>query len=254
MDSQTIWSLALAAPAVAVAVMARRAVREQRTAFGLQLRNGAIAEFGKGALFSVPFLLAILAIYWTTGLSDPSWTGRWAGPIGIAIYFLVLFVIEEIVFRGLLMTGLGVLVGQTLSWLMTAILVAGAYLFAPHTGVLAMIGAVVTNLLTGLARWRSGRIWWGLGQRWLWNSGLVALGFSDSAYHLDHPLFTEARHHAVWLNGGAFGVEAGAVGIALQIVMLALVYRAARGSYGPWRVLHNSNRLTQPRPRAKSEK
>lgn len=62
------------------------------------------------------------------------------------------------------------------------------------------------------------------------------MGFSEAAYRLDEPLLTQSLEHGTWLNGGVFGVEAGVVGIAFQILMLLLVTRFARGRHGPWRV------------------
>ena len=241
MDTQDIWTACLLVPAAILGVVAWRARRRDRTTLGLGLRDGAVRELVVGSLFSLPFFAALLAVFDLTGLTgDVSWQGGWGSAIGIAVYFLVLFTIEEVVFRGLFMTGLGVLAGQVAALLVTAVLVAGAYAFAPHTGVLPVVGAVVTNTLTGVARWRTGRIWWGLGQRWVWNSLLVGFGFSDSAYHLDHGLMHQPLAASSWLTGDGFGVEGGAVGIAFQLVMLATVAIVATGRRGPWTVSEDS--------------
>ena len=170
-----------------------------------------------------------------------TWHGGWGQAIGIAVFFLVLFTIEELLFRGLLMTGIGVVAGQWVALIVTAVVVAGAYAFASHTGVLPVIGAIITNTLTGIARWRSGRIWWGLGQRWLWNSLLVGFGFTDSAYHLDHALLRQPLAASSWLTGDGFGVEGGVVGIAFQVVMLLGVTLVASGRHGPWDVARTSH-------------
>ena len=116
----------------------------------------------------------------------------------------------------------------------TAVLVALAYVFADDSGVLPVVGAVVTNLLTGLARWRTGRIWWGLGQRWVWNSLAVTFGFFDSAFSLDDPVLRQDLHGPDWVTGGAFGQEGGLVGIGFQVLMIAAALWWARGRRGPW--------------------
>ena len=127
------------------------------------------------------------------------------------------------------MTGLGVLAGQVVALVVTAVLVAAPYALTAHTGVLPLLGALVTNLFHGWARWRSGRIWWGLGQRWVWNSGVVSLGFADSAFHLEHPLLVQHLTGPAVLTGGDFGVEGGLVGILFLLVMAAGSVRFARG-------------------------
>lgn len=237
MATQDLWTATLLIPSIVLGIVAWRARRHGRTTLGLGVRDGAAAEFLRGCAFSLPFFVVLILVFDLSGLTgDVAWEAGWGSAVGIAVYFLVLFVLEEVVFRGLLMTGLGVLAGRIAALLLTSVLVAGAYAFAPHTGLLPVIGAVITNLLTGLARWRTGRVWWGLGQRWLWNSLLVGFGFTDSAYRLDHALMSQPLAGPEWLNGGQFGIEGGVVGIAFQAIMLLAVMRFAHGRYGPWTI------------------
>lgn len=49
-------------PAAVCGVVVWRAQRERRTSFGLGLRDGAPGEFGRGAVFSVPFLVGVLLL------------------------------------------------------------------------------------------------------------------------------------------------------------------------------------------------
>lgn len=235
MDTQSLASAVLVLPAVVLALVALPARRRDRTRFGLELRHGGTAELLRGMAFSVPFLVLLVLVTVVTGLAGPAPGRDWVVPVvGIAVYFLVLFLLEEVVFRSLLMTGLGVVAGRSVALLLTAVLVAAPYAFTPHTGVLPLLGAVVTNLLTGWARWRSGRIWWGLGQRWVWNTGAVALGFTDSAFSLTHPALDLRLHGPAWLTGGSFGIEGGVVGILFLVAMAAGVSRFAHGRRGPW--------------------
>lgn len=60
--------------------------------------------------------------------------------LGIWVYFLVLFQLEEIVFRGVPMTGLGVVAGRTAALVVVADLVgAGAVLGLELRGRLAKL-------------------------------------------------------------------------------------------------------------------
>jgi uncharacterized protein len=235
MDTQDIWTAALLVPSLVFGVVGWRATRQGRTSLGLSLRDGALLELVKGGLFSVPFFAVLLLVFWGTGLVEvDGWHGVSGEAVGLWAYFLVLFLLEEVVFRGLFMTGLGVVTSQAVAWVVVAVLVAAAYAFNPDAGVLAVVGAVVTNLLTGLIRWRTGRIWWGLGQRWVWNSLTITFGFYDSAFHLSHPVMAQHTAAADWLTGGRFGQEGGVVGIAFQLALVAGALLVARGRRGPW--------------------
>jgi uncharacterized protein len=224
-DAQTTWTAAVAVLSVVVAVVAR--VR-RKAVFGLGLRGGAVGELARGALFSVPFLALLVAVLTLTGLSSTSVPAPLTllPSLGIAAYFAVLFTVEEVLFRGLLMGGLG---ARTVALVVSSLLVAGAYAFAPGTSVLAVVGAVLANGLHGWARWRSGRIWWGLGQRWVWNTGMVVLGFANSGFALDDPVLRQDLDGPRWLTGGSFGIEGGVVGLAFLVVMTVAATRWATG-------------------------
>lgn len=253
MSTQDLWTACLLIPALVLGIIGALASRRGRTTLGLSLRRGAVTEFLAGCGFSLPFVLVLIGIMDLTGLVDgPEWIGGWASAAGIAVYFLVLFLLEEIAFRALLMTGLGVLIGRSGAWVITAVAVAGAYAFAPHTGVLPVAGAIITNLLTGLARWRTGRIWWGFGQRWLWNTAVVALGFTDSGFALQDGLMRQPLAGPSWLTGGGFGLEGGVVGIAFLVVIMLGVALFAQGRTGPWRISAGSGASDAPAASAPS--
>lgn len=237
MNPQDTFTAALLVPTAVLGVVAWRARRDGRTTLGLGARDGALAEAARGAVFSVPFLVVLVAAFPLLGLSDlVRWQGVGVGVVGIWVYFLVLFTLEEVAFRSLLMTGIGVVAGRRVALAVTAVLVALPYSLNPDAGVLAVVGAVVTNALTGVARWRSGRIWWGLGQRWVWNSAAVTLGFTESAFSLDRPVLVQRFTGPETLTGGAFGVEGGVVGIVVLAVMALAAWRLATGRRGPWEV------------------
>lgn len=249
MDSQSLASAVLLLPAAVFAAIAWRARRVGRvqTSFGLGLRGGAAGEFGRGVVFSVPFLALLVILFAATGLSRMhGLSGNAVEIAGVWLYFLVLFLLEEVVFRAALMTGLAVVFGQTAALVVTTVLVAAPYALTSGTGVLPLAGAVVTNLLHGWARWRSGRIWWGLGQRWVWNSGVVTFGFADSAFSLQHPAVSQQLTGPPWLTGGSFGVEGGLVGILFLAVMAVAATRFAHGARGPWRVDHERAHPSDP--------
>lgn len=237
MSTQDALTATLLVPAAVLGLVGWQAARAGRTQLGLSPRGGAVGELARGGLFSVPFAAVLVVVFPLVGLSDTSAGGGSAGEVvGIWVYFLMLFLLEEVVFRGLLMTGLGVVAGRSVALGLTAVLVALPYAFNPDSSVLALVGAVVTNLLHGVVRWRTGRIWWGLGQRWVWNSLVVSVGFADSAFSLNAPALSQRLTGPDWLTGGAFGVEGGVVGIAFLVAMITGAVPVARGRRGPWEV------------------
>ena len=73
MDPQTLATAVLIVPAIVLGTIGWRASRAGRTSLGVGLRDGAAGEFGRGVLYSLPFLLLLVLAFGTTGLSQ---TGR----------------------------------------------------------------------------------------------------------------------------------------------------------------------------------
>lgn len=227
----------LLVPALVFGVLAIRARRQGRTLLGLGLRNGAVVDLGRGIVFGAVMVALLCAALAATGvLRIDTVAGPTAELVVVLIYFLVLFAVEEVVFRALLMTGLGVVAGRWAALLITAGLVALPYAFATGSGVVPMIGAVATNVVNGLARWQTGRIWFGLGMRWAWNGLQVALGFTVSGYQLATPVVATTLDGPAWLTGGSYGPEGGVIGIAVRVVMIGILVYAIRGRTPPWTI------------------
>lgn len=237
MDVQSLATASLLLPTLVFGIVAWRAKRDGRTEFGLGWRAGGAGELFTGMAWGLGLAVVLAVIVAATGIVEiGSFTGSWLPGLGIAVYFAVLFWLEEVAFRGVLLTGVGVVVGVVPAVVIVSVLVALPYSFSEHTSLLAVAGAVVANLMNGVARWRTGRIWFGLGLRWVLNSLLVALGLPDAGFRLDEPLWRLQVNRPDWLSGDSFGLEAGLVGIAVEIVVIVFLVRFATGRTGPWRV------------------
>ncbi|WP_226355081.1 CPBP family intramembrane glutamic endopeptidase [Pseudonocardia sp. ICBG601] len=237
MDTQMVANALLLVPAAVLGVLAVRARRRGRTRLGLSVRPGPLPDLARGVLFGAVSVGVLYGALAATGTLRPGpVSGVTAVLVGVAVYFLVLFLVEEVVFRALLMTGLGVVVGRTAALVVTSVLVAVPYVFSTGSGVLPVVGAVATNLVNGLARWRTGRIWFGVGMRWAWNTLQVALGFTVSGYALATPVLDQSTTGPSWLTGGEYGPEGGVVGIALRVVMIVVMVGVVRGSVPAWTI------------------
>ncbi|MDO9379659.1 MAG: CPBP family intramembrane metalloprotease [Nocardioidaceae bacterium] len=239
MDTEQIANAFLLLPAAVFGVMGRRARRQGRTTFGLDLRGGAWREVLRGLLFGVVWMaVATLALLGAGAIDVTGLRFEALGLVYLTVYFGVLFVLEEIVFRGLLLTGLGVVAGQGAAVAISSVLIAVPYAFASSAGVMAVAGSVLVNLVIGAARWRTGRIWFGVGLKVGWNVAMTAAGFSNAGY-ADLPGRSEGLGLSGpdWITGGAFGPEAGVVTMAVGVLMLVAVARLVdTGDRGPWTI------------------
>nr|WP_269329711.1 CPBP family intramembrane glutamic endopeptidase [Kineosporia babensis] len=153
--------------------------------------------------------------------------------VALLIYLVLLALIEEAVFRGLLMNGIGVAVRS--DWLavgITAVLVGVPYFFAEGAGALGILSGVLSGVMYGAAFLATQNIWLGAGLRAAWNfvQGPL-LGFPVSATMLvDDPLIHQMATGARWLTGGVYGPEASVPGLVIRLVVIAYLIRQVKTS------------------------
>ncbi len=132
---------------------------------------------------------------------------------------------EEILMRGLLLSGLVlVLKGRrTLAILVSAIAFGCIHLSNPGASPLSVLGNTLGGVIYGMAFLLSGSLWLAVGLHVAWNfvQGPL-LGFPVSGIAAGG---LQQVHDAgpAWLSGGAYGPEAGLVGIAFRFVIIAMV-------------------------------
>ncbi|MGX9221481.1 CPBP family intramembrane glutamic endopeptidase [Massilia varians] len=132
---------------------------------------------------------------------------------------------EEILMRGLLLSGLVlVLKGRrTLAILVSAIAFGCIHLSNPGASPLSVLGNTLGGVIYGMAFLLSGSLWLAVGLYVAWNfvQGPL-LGFPVSGIAAGG---LQQVHDAgpAWLSGGAYGPEAGLVGIAFRFVIIAMV-------------------------------
>lgn len=132
---------------------------------------------------------------------------------------------EEVLMRGLLLSGLVlVLKGRrTLAILVSAIAFGCIHLSNPGASALSVLGNTLGGVIYGMAFLLSGSLWLAIGLHVAWNfvQGPL-LGFPVSGIAAGG---LQQVHDAgpAWLSGGAYGPEAGLVGIAFRFVIIAMV-------------------------------
>lgn len=217
----------------------RRAGWSWSRCLGLGWDRQAARDLLMGLLITGSAMAGVYGIEVWTGMvqSLPAPGGRELLPRALWMALAVLK--EEVVMRSLLLGGL-VLVLQGRRWhrsqavLISAVAFGCIHLSNPSASPLSVLGNTLGGVIYGVAFVATGRIWMSLGLHFAWNfvqgpvfgfpvSGLVAGG-----------LFSIQPVGAAWLSGGAYGPEAGAVGMAsrgwiLLMLWLSLARRPANG-------------------------
>jgi membrane protease YdiL (CAAX protease family) len=203
-------------------------------AMGLRRQGSWIREIVLGAaLGPIAFALVLaleLACGWVVvapGRIDA------AGLLLAAIAFTGVAVSEEIATRGFLLQVLGS------AWSPSAALVGSSLLFAilhslnPNVSGVAIGFLVVAGLTLAWGYFATGRLWLPIAFHWSWNFAQGPLfGFPVSGLPVDGVLSVTPTGPD-WATGGAFGPEAGLVGLAAEAVVAALIY-------GWWRARGNA--------------
>jgi membrane protease YdiL (CAAX protease family) len=132
---------------------------------------------------------------------------------------------EEILMRGLLLSGLVLaLRGRRMPAILLSAFAFGCiHLSNPGASPLSVLGNALGGVVYGLAFLFAGSLWLAIGLHFAWNfvQGPL-LGFPVSGIAAGGLQQVQDLGPA-WLSGGAYGPEAGLVGIAFRFVIIALV-------------------------------
>jgi membrane protease YdiL (CAAX protease family) len=146
----------------------------------------------------------------------------------IVIVFVPAAVHEEIVFRGYMFQ-------RIRAWSRPTAIGATALLFsALHAGnggvtPIALVNLTLAGVLLALAYERFERLWFPIGLHFAWNvlSGPI-LGYGVSGYASAGTLLRSVSSGPAWATGGAFGIEASAWMMPVEMVAIAVLSRSQR--------------------------
>jgi uncharacterized protein len=226
-----VYLIALAFGAFA-AFRWRRRNRSVLAGFGLTIGRRTPAEIGAGVAITTLAMIGILAILMAAGgvraaagAFDPKMA------LGFGLFLILQSIFDETVMRGMLVSGLGLLLGGRR---IAAVLAAGILFGLTHaffTGAtpLSVISNSLGGVMYGLAFVLSGHIWLGVGLHFAWNfvQGPI-LGFILSGHPVTGALFRIDNAGPAWLTGGDYGPEGGIVGIGFRFAVIGAVLAATR--------------------------
>ena len=199
---------------------------------GLGLRGrGKLAELAVGLLLGTALvtlavgLITLLGGYRITGISP---SPQLLVPLAIGIGAGV---IEEVLFRGVLLRVLDSWLGSWAALAITSLLFGLIHLTNPGASVLTALGlVVVAGVLLGAAYLLTRRLWLVIGIHIAWNTVQAGV-FSSivSGTGTQSGLLVAEMQGPAWLTGGSMGMEGSLVtvvlGFAAGIVMLVLAAR-----------------------------
>ena len=190
------------------------------------------AGFGLGVLLMAAIFVFELAFGW---IEVRGFLVQNAGmPVALGLAFtlvkdLCVGVYEELISRGFLLRTLSDGLGPTWGVVLSSSIFALLHLANPNASALGMVGIFAAGLLLAAARLRTGRLSAAIGLHIAWNlcEGAV-FGFPVSGDLEPASLIAIVqRGPEVW-TGGAFGPEAGLVGITACVAGIAILFLLPR--------------------------
>lgn len=210
-----IW-FALLSGAIVAAIFFRRVVDKEPVASVGWQAEGAIAEWGRGALLGAGLITAAFLILWGAG---------WLTVAGVrfelsvlftwAVFFLVQATYEEIVFRGYLFRMTAEYFDPRVALVVTSLLFGVVHGFNEHFSWIAFLNILLAGFVLGALVLRTGRLWAAAGLHFTWNLfQSVVYGFPVSGIKTYRLLTTETDGPPLF-TGGGFGLEGSLVTILL---------------------------------------
>ncbi|MBS0584176.1 MAG: CPBP family intramembrane metalloprotease [Proteobacteria bacterium] len=229
-----LWGLLFALVAAVVACNAYNLYARlvaQRVADELAPRRarGVLYGIALGALL----IAVVVATFLLTGVAKVGTGGAFAlaGLPGVAV---LAGAFEELVARGVVLRNLENVFGSAAAIVLSAALFAALHVGNPSATPLSLAAlAIEGGAMLGAVYVATRSLWWTAGIHAAWNFTQTGVfGIADSGHPGQGLLRTELAGPE-WLTGGAFGIEASVLGVALCAIVAAgfLVLADRRGQW-----------------------
>jgi hypothetical protein len=215
--------------------------RREITGFGLQLSKAWWQDFGFGLFLGALLMVLIFLAAWLTGsLKISGYFQKWISNtafiwqfLDALFFFICVGIYEELILRGYLLINLAE--GLKFNWfgkkgaLITALVISSLifgvlHIVNPNASWISTITISLAGVFLGLGLVLTGRLGLSIGLHITWNffQGNV-FGFPVSGSRFGVSLITTELTGPVWLTGGAFGPEAGALGLMAMLIGCLLI-------------------------------
>ncbi len=255
---------------------ARLLDRRSLAALGMGQSRRWWLEMALGLLLGILLISLVFALEWALGWVEV--TSAWSAPgtgqpfvvallVPLAIFVVIGFC-EELVFRGFLLRnsaeGLRGLLGARGAvigaWLISSLLFGLYHLFNPHTTWVSTLNLAVAGLMLGLPMVLTGRLALPIGLHITWNfaqANLFGFAVSGNDFSQVTLLRTTVTGPLLW-TGGAFGPEAGLLGLIAMALGAAAIWLLLRRLDGGVRICtelahYHAANAAQPEPLAAAQ-
>ncbi len=227
----------LLAVLLAVGFATRLFDRRPLTDLGLRLERRWWSDLAFGLVLGVLLIALLYGVAWVLGWVEVTETfvirpvedALWVPPfvpalVGPFAVFVVIAVVEELVFRGYLLRnaaeglrGLGARTAVLLSWLGSSALFGLFHIYNPHATWGSTLNLALMGMMFGLGMVLTGRLALPIGLHLTWNfaqGSLFGVPVSGNKLSSVMVLVTRDVGPPLWM-GGPFGPEAGLLGVAV---------------------------------------
>lgn len=197
---------------------------------GLKITRWTVPDFLVGVAITAIAILAVFAVEVGLGVITIA-----AAPYDTAAFLATLgdiaanAAVEELFFRSLLLSGLVVVLGLTrwganrwIPLLLSAVVFGLVHATNPGASPISVFGNALGGLIYGMAFLGARNIWFPFGLHLGWNFTQTLLGLPVSGKNFPG-LFTVTPTGSDLVTGGAFGPEAGIIGIVSRFLVIALL-------------------------------
>lgn len=196
---------------------------------------GAGREFGAGLFLGTVLFLTVIGVLAAVGSYHVTGTGVWSAVARSLVEMLFVALIEEILFRGVLLRVAERSLGTWIALALSSVIFALAHL--PNDGItaIAVANTALAGLLFGAAFLITRRLWLVVGMHFAWNfvsDGIFAIPTSGQPAR---GLLQGQLSGPQWLSGGAYGVEASAVTMVVLLIACGFLLRRGNARVHPLR-------------------
>lgn len=191
-----------------------RVERRAMTEFGLA---GAGRELGTGLLLGGGMFCALVAILAAVGAYRVTGYNAWIVMAGPFAEMVLVALVEEIVFRGVLQRNLERALGSWHAVWISAVVFGLAHLPNEHVTAMAIAVTFAAGLMFAAIYLVTRRLWLAVGTHFAWNFTSAAIFSTATSGHAGKGIVAGATSGPAWLSGGLYGVE----GSVLTLVAVA---------------------------------
>jgi uncharacterized protein len=227
---------------LSIAIIGRFVDRRKFTDFGLQTADGWKRELWLGTALGIAAMTGIWLVQWILGYitfdgfgwERPS-QSFWLMPIvGYMMLMIAVGFYEEywtrgyqlkVLAEGMHVGALSPRVAVGISMALTSVFFGILHAGNPNASTISIVNISFAGIMLALPYVLTGRLWVSIGLHFSWNFFQGAIfGFPVSGRQFRTSVIQSAQGGPDWFTGGAFGPEAGAVGLLAMVIMCVWMY------------------------------